>query len=188
VPPSRQNLQAAAADVLITPRVLDQAAFDSLSESLRSLIRDAIASGSELRGALDELTGARDEATKSSRFLQDRLKVSVRMLKAFQSQIEQIQSQIETLDNDRRSGQQLLAEIEQRVDSVRDRTEALTQLVESAEVNIAVLAHRSAQAATKAELTAAELAGRLARWEACDQEADPHLPGAASPGARSEET
>jgi chromosome segregation ATPase len=140
-------------DVLITPRVLDQGSYDDLALSLRSLIDEATATRGELRRVLDELSEARGEMRESSGFLQERLKVSVRMLKAFQTQIEHVETLLETLSGRQRETQRALAEIDERIYLAADRAEALARFVESAEVNIAVAAHKSARAAMRSEET-----------------------------------
>ncbi len=150
-------------DVVITPRVLDQASFDDLAASLQSLIKQAHAAGGELRGVLGELAEARAETARSSGFLQERLRVSVRMLKAFQTQIEHVDSLLEMLRARQHDTERDLAEIDERIDLARDRTDALARLVESAEVNIAVLAHKTARAAGRAGDKAEELARMVAR-------------------------
>ena len=149
-------------DVVITPRVLDQASFDGLAESLQTLIEHANASAAELRGVLGELAEDRRETARSTGHLQERLRVSVRMLTAFQTQIEQVESLLDTLRCRQQDTQRAMAEIDERISRADQRTEALARLVESAEVNITVLAHKSAQAAGRAEARASELAQLLA--------------------------
>ena len=149
-------------DVVITPRVLDQASFDSLADSLQTLIKQAHASAAELRGVLDELAEDRRETAKSTGHLQERLQVSVRMLTAFQTQIEHVESLLDTLGRRQQDAQRAMAEIDERISLAGQRTEALDRLVESAEVNITVLAHKSAKAAGRAEARAGELAQLLA--------------------------
>ncbi|MHC4273631.1 MAG: hypothetical protein ACYTF2_08295 [Planctomycetota bacterium] len=150
-------------DVLITPRVLDQASFDDLAASLQALIKQADAAAGELRGVLGKLGEGRAESVNASGFLQERLRVSARMLKAFQTQIEHAEALLETLRRRQQDTERAMARIDERIDLASDRAEALTRLVESAEVNIAVLAHKTAQAASGAEARAAELAELLAR-------------------------
>jgi chromosome segregation ATPase len=147
---------------VITPRVLDQASFDGLADSLQTLIMQANASAAELRGVLGELAESRAETGRSSSFLQERLRVSVRMLTAFQTQIEQVESLLDTLRGRQQDAQRAMAEIDERISLAGQRTEALSRLVESAEINITVLAHKSAKAAGRAEARASELAQLLA--------------------------
>jgi septal ring factor EnvC (AmiA/AmiB activator) len=152
-------------DVLITPRVLDQASFDDLAASLQALIKQAGTAAGDLRGTLGELAEGRAETARSSGFLQERLRVSARMLKAFQTQIEHAEALLETLRRRQQGTERAMAQIDERIDLAGDRAEALARLVESAEVNIAVLAHKTAQAASQGEARAAELAELLARGE-----------------------
>jgi chromosome segregation ATPase len=134
---------------MITPRVLNQAAFDDLAARLQALIEQANDSVHELRGVLGELSGAKTEASRSSGFLQDRLLVGARLVKAFQTQIDHVDELLENLGRQRLEAERALDEIEERIEFARDRAENLTRLVESAEVNIAVTAHRSAQLASR---------------------------------------
>jgi ABC-type transporter Mla subunit MlaD len=149
-------------DVVITPRVLDQSSFDDLAASLQKLIKQSHAAGDELRGVLADVVAARAETGKSSSFLQERLRVSVRMLTAFQTQIEHVESLLDTLNRRQQDAERAMAQIDERIDLARQRTDALAELVESAEVNITVLAHKSAKAAGRAEARASELAQLLA--------------------------
>ncbi len=127
-----------------------------------------------------------EDASKTSAFLQDRLRVGVRMLKALQTQIEHAATVVDAMESSRASAieaaerladirglvehrieeavgsafersQRRLAAREAALDQVDEqialadaRAEAVTQLVESAEVNIAALAHKSARRATGA--------------------------------------
>ena len=140
---------ARISDVMITPRVLNQAAFNDLAAGLKALIEQANDSAYELRSVLGELSGANTEASRSSSFLQDRLVVGARMVKAFQTQIDHVDALLEGLGRQRLEAERALEEIEERIELAHDRAEALTRLVESAEVNIAVTAHRSAQLASR---------------------------------------
>jgi chromosome segregation ATPase len=151
VPSSRAEAAppAPSCDVMITPRVLNQAAFNDLAASLKALIEQASNSAYELRSVLDDLSGARNEASRSSGYLHDRLKVGARMVKAFQTQIDHVEAVLEGLGRQRLEAERTLEEIEERIELAHDRAEALTRLVESAEVNIAVTAHRSAQLASR---------------------------------------
>jgi predicted nucleic acid-binding Zn-ribbon protein len=132
-------------EIVITPRALDQASYDDLSVSLRALIDRAVAVTGELRAAMNEVDGLRDETGQAAVALQERLRVSVRMLKAFQVQIEHIESVLADQAAASRRTEQTLAELDRRIAQAEDRAEAVTRLVESAEVNIAVLAHKTAR-------------------------------------------
>ena len=81
-------------DILLTPRVLDQNAFNQLSETLRGLIEQANGATQLLRDEFEQADGAKGQATKASAGLHERLRVSARMLKAFQSQIDLVQERI----------------------------------------------------------------------------------------------
>ncbi|MCH8315964.1 MAG: hypothetical protein IIA64_08335 [Planctomycetes bacterium] len=81
-------------DILLTPRVLDQNAFNQLSETLRGLIEQANGAAQLLRDEFEQADGAKGQASKASAGLHERLRVSARMLKAFQSQIDLVQERI----------------------------------------------------------------------------------------------
>ncbi len=124
-------------EIVITPRVLDQAAYDDLAAMLQALIGEAGAAAGTLRQGLGE-------SSKASASLQERLKVSVRMLKALQLQLDGARAHADELARQRRRVEQAVEEAEDRLGALLDRAEALSRLVESAEVNIAVAAHRAA--------------------------------------------
>ncbi len=190
-------------DVLITSPVIDQTSLDNLAASLQALIDQAGAAASELREALKQTAEVRSQTAKASGHLQDRLRVSARMLKAFQSQIEDVQATMTDLKSHKQQTEQAateldallsgsearardavelfeqraaeasrsamqryerqitarqpaLAEMDQRIDDAKVRGETLAKLVESAEVNVAVLAHKSAQATKQIEAEAVQ--------------------------------
>lgn len=194
--------------VMITPRVLDQGALDELSSSLRNLIDDAAEIRSRLRDTVDQLRSANDQSNQSTMQLQERLRLSARMLKAFQSQIDRVdaavasvtQQQIDTEGAEKRLAEALasfesrmqavvessctqieaaraaafeqldqhlavrqgeVAAVERQLGEARDRAETLTRLVEGAEVNIAVLAHKSGQSARDAHVASVEIEASL---------------------------
>ena len=86
-----------AKDVMLTPRVLDQSAYESLSNALGAQIEKASEILSELRERFDQAKDSRGQATKASASLQERLRVSARMLKAFQTQIDSVQECLSAL-------------------------------------------------------------------------------------------
>lgn len=90
-------LSIEAKDVMLTPRVLDQSAYDALSNALSSQIEKAGEVLSELRERFDQAKDSRGQAKKSSASLQERLRISARMLKAFQTQIDSVQDCLSSL-------------------------------------------------------------------------------------------
>lgn len=207
VQPTMAGIGMQQDDVLITPRVIDQTSFDNLAASLQALIDQAGAAAGELREALKQTAEVRTQTAKASGHLQDRLRVSARMLKAFQSQIEDVRATMSDLKSHKQQTEQAateldallsgsearardavelfekrtaeasrsalqryeqqitarqpaLAEMDQRIDDAKDRGETLAKLVESAEVNVAVLAHKSAQATKQVEAEAVQT-GRI---------------------------
>ena len=107
-------------DILLTPRVLDQNAFNQLSETLRGLIEQANGAAQLLRDEFDQASGAKGQASKASAGLHERLRVSARMLKAFQSQIDLVQERITHLTTARKEAQ-----------SVSDNLQGLAEQFES---------------------------------------------------------
>lgn len=191
----------------VTPRVLDQRAFDELSRTLRELVKDARTATAELSETISGAEQRDRDAVRSAEHLQEQVRLSARLLKAMQVQAESLQSvskvaeqsstQTEALrelfDNkskeiDRRVAsilagvetrvneiiekrveemlkarcEQLLAarkvallsEVENRLAELQQPAERVCQMVETAEVNIAALAHRSALSVRQAEETA----------------------------------
>ncbi len=99
-------------DILLTPRVLDQNAFNQLSETLRGLIEQANGTAQLLRDEFDQASGAKGQASKASAGLHERLRVSARMLKAFQSQIDLVQERIGQLTAARKEAQEASSRLE----------------------------------------------------------------------------
>ncbi|MCA9289585.1 MAG: hypothetical protein KDA25_00560, partial [Phycisphaerales bacterium] len=73
----------------LTPRVLDQQAFDELGGTLRTLIDDAGRAGLDLREIVRQAGVTDAAAAKASARLLERLNLAAGMLKAFQTQIDQ---------------------------------------------------------------------------------------------------
>ncbi len=84
--PSQSSI--APRETFVTPRVIDQMAFDELAGTLRALLDESARAAEALD---DRMRRARDldsEPVRASGQLQDRLRLGARMLKAFQSQID----------------------------------------------------------------------------------------------------
>lgn len=79
-------------DIVLTPRVLDQRAFDELSTTLQQLISQSQELSVELSRHIEAASALDAQATRASTRLQDRLHLSARMLKALQVQIDKLQS------------------------------------------------------------------------------------------------
>lgn len=88
----QRNKTMATTDVVLTPRVLDQRAFDELSETLQHLISQSQDLTSELAHQVEAASTLDTQATRASTRLQDRLHLSARMLKALQVQIDKLQN------------------------------------------------------------------------------------------------
>lgn len=201
----------------LTPRVLDQRAFDELSRTLRGLVKDARTATDELSQTIHQAE-ERDRASMgSAQQLQEQIRLSARLLKAVQLQSEtlsnaskgaqetakNVEPMRETLDGHyaefERRVESLLAEAEQRIaaqlearsnelfnarkdELLREcddrlaellpRAERLCQMVELAEVNIAALAHRSAENVRAADETAGRCESAAAMLKSILQDAD----------------
>ena len=97
-------------------------------------------------------------AERVAEFLQQRLRVGAGMLKALQAQIDEMNGLVHDLRQGRQEAEQAvrlyeekliareqaLDRIDDRIALAADRAEALSNMVESAEVNLAVLAARAA--------------------------------------------
>jgi chromosome segregation ATPase len=79
-------------DILISPRVLDVAAADAFTASLRDLVDSARAESARLRQAIDDAAARESQITRASRQLHERLSLGARMLKAFQAQIDALET------------------------------------------------------------------------------------------------
>lgn len=128
----------------------------------------------ELLELAESLSGLQRQSASTAQYLQDRLRVGARLLKALQLQIDHVQGlraatqgtaeaaqrNVADLAEMRgiieRQARELLdsglARIEERLAAARERAERIEAMVESAEVNIAVLLHKAAKAAQGVEL------------------------------------
>lgn len=104
-------------DAFLTPRVLDQRAFDELAGMLRSLIDEAREAAERLEAA----QGPASEPAQASARLQERLRLGARMLKAFQSQIDRGEAAVEALDDHRRQAEAAQAEVNRRLEDLQAR-------------------------------------------------------------------
>ncbi len=84
-------------------------------------------------------------AGRAAEFLQQRLRVSAGMLKALQGQIDEMHGLFRDLRQGRQEVEQVLDRVDERIALAADRAEVLSNMVESAEVNLAVLAARAAR-------------------------------------------
>lgn len=126
--PPPQASRADHGDVFLTPRVLDQKAFDELAGVLRGLIGEA----EQAADRLDErLEAARQNAAApaaASAQLQERLRLGARMLKAFQTQIDRAEAAVGTLDDQHKRSETGEAGLERRLAELEERaTETIAE-------------------------------------------------------------
>jgi hypothetical protein len=160
-------------DIVLTPRVLDQRAFDEFSETLQHLISQSQDLAVELARQVEAASTLDTQATRASTRLQDRLHLSARMLKALQVQIDRLQSMQDEFnarrsDADKTHTQQLealethrgklAAQLDERTRSteeqladLNDAVIKLTDLVVQSEKSITSVAYRAAQSAQRSE-------------------------------------
>jgi chromosome segregation ATPase len=222
-----------------TAGVTDETPAGDMAGALRSLIDRTVESAHHLKEGLAQIAEARDEARTASARLQERLRLSARMLKALQGQSDHVGTLLADLEDGRRGAEraaadlerllgrleararaavehfeqrvdeahrstlqryegqivlreQVLADLEAGLDDAKSRADALARLVESAEVNVAVLAHKSAQASKEAEIRANRSAEMVRRCDEAHQRLSQQLTEAVEridlAAARSEES
>ncbi len=88
-------------------------------------------------------------AERAAEFLQQRLRVGAGMLKALQAQIDELHGLARDLRHARQEAEQALDRVDERIALAADRAEVLSNMVESAEVNLAVIAGRAAGRSTE---------------------------------------
>jgi DNA repair exonuclease SbcCD ATPase subunit len=113
--PRPDAARPAGQDAFLTPRVLDQRAFDELAGMLRSLIDEAQRAAERLEAA----QGPGGEPALASARLQERLRLGARMLKAFQSQIDRGEAAVGTLDEHRQQAEAVQAEVNRRLEELQ---------------------------------------------------------------------
>jgi chromosome segregation ATPase len=106
---------AGGRDGFLTPRVLDQSAFDDLAATLRALVAEARAAAADLRGGLDASRGTDGRAKSAVAQLSERLHVGARMLKAFQVQIDRVDAAVGTLKDHRSAIDAATADLDRRL-------------------------------------------------------------------------
>jgi len=117
-------------DIMITPRVLDQTAFNELTGQLRALIDHAHDATGMLREALEHAQSDQSRAARAADNLQDRLRLSARMLKAFQLQIGRIESALEGFESYEKRCKQAIDNLNEQADAVEQRLRSNIQLYE----------------------------------------------------------
>ncbi|MEM7229965.1 MAG: hypothetical protein AAF432_14245, partial [Planctomycetota bacterium] len=119
--------EKATRDVFIAPRVVDQQSFDDLASTLRTLIDEANQTKASLATAVTRIGDGDAYASKASAHLQDRLRLSARMLKAFQSQIERAEQAVDRLTNQQDAMTEMLQRIEAAQQDEADRLETMAR-------------------------------------------------------------
>jgi len=172
-----------ASGAFLAPRVLDQRAFDELAGTLRSLIDEAAASRTELRDALERLAQSDSYASTASQHLQERLRLSARMLKAFQSQIERAEHTAERIESQQASLNEVLQRLDetrrqeqQRADQAADAFRArLDELVGEAVDSFRTRVNDVRATMNQSDERLDDVAARLASLESDAQDMETHL-------------
>ena len=124
-PPDGTNGSARAS--FITPRVLDQGAFDELSGRLEKLIAEAHQSVADLEARATSLRKLQEAPRDATTQLQERLRLGARMLKAFQGQIDLAQNSIADLQTQD-------ADVVRNADEVKQTLQAFDQRLHDADL------------------------------------------------------
>lgn len=82
-------------DNFITPRTIDHQPNDEIVASMRELIAEASVASSRLTNLIEQTSDSDAWANKASVHLQERLRLSARMLKAFQTQVDRVEGALE---------------------------------------------------------------------------------------------
>jgi len=114
-------------DPFLTPRVLDERAFREFTGQLRAMLNDAESVAGQLAEAAEQHQSDCAEATQRSRQLQDRLRLSARMLKAIQVQSESLEQSTQRAEQLEQRLNQLNDEYEQRIATLDERLAELDQ-------------------------------------------------------------
>ena len=154
-------------DVLLTPRVLDQNAFDQLSQTLRALIDQASGAAEQLRDEFDQASEAKGQASNASEGLHERLRVSARMLKAFQSQIDLVQERITQLTTARKEAQAASDNLNGLAEKFESRvTDAAAIFEDQIDETLQSRLKRFDKQLTEREQATADMSDRITRAEA----------------------
>lgn len=94
VSPATAQSPAPPRETFVTPRVIDQTAFDELAGTLRALLDEAARTADALNDRMRRAQELDREPVRASGQLQERLRLGARMLKAFQSQIDGVDAAV----------------------------------------------------------------------------------------------
>ena len=146
-----------AREVFLTPRVLDQNAFEELSGALKGMVREASAEAAALKGTLDSATKVRAEVAEATGKQRATLELSSKVLKALTARAESLEQILSRIENGRAMLDRLSLESERLVASrVASVESGLRQAAETIEVRIA-------EASASGEAAADRLDQALAR-------------------------
>jgi len=177
VPPSGYRLLD---DAFITPRILDESAFNAWTESLRALIQDADARSARLSSTATDTQKLATTIRDAAAHLQTRITRSEKLAGTLEQQTTRAESVIERLtgaiadDKDLESLARRI--IEQRKTAlqklVAHNLDALTAPIEQAESRAAEAEARADRAERKAEQAEARLAALESRLDELTKSAD----------------
>lgn len=159
-------------EIIRTIQVLDRDAVDEIADTIGAVIERFRQATQTLTAQLDQAQKSREDMDHAAADLQQRLRIGVQLLKALEERGNEIKDIGQTLDSRKQLAleaeerlEEKFAEFDQRLgeaatkfeqqtqntsDGILERTVAVSELVESAEVNVALMARRISQALEQA--------------------------------------
>ena len=167
-------------EIIRTIQILDRDAVDEIADTIGSVIERFRQATQTLTAQLDQAQQSKEDADRAAGDLQQRLRIGVQLLKALEDRADEIRDIGQTLDSRKQLAleaeqklQEKFAEFDQRLgeavtkfeqqtqntsDGILESTVAVSELVESAQVNVALMARRVSLALeqTNAQLNQAQ--------------------------------
>lgn len=188
--------------VFLSPRVLDQGAFDEYASALRKMLDDAARTARDAAQAAGDAAGVRDELTETHARHRSHLEITTKLIKALGAKTDEVRTTIDRVEQRLAEAKELEERVDrivaERVSEAEQRLAAQTQHLES---SIAALVEDRVQATlemhvrTAMERFTSELEGKvdverasmlemLDRFEATRDELAEKLELSASPNVR----
>lgn len=118
------NDQLATDQVFLTPRIVDQKAFEQFSETLKGLVRDAAGQSRTLLATTTEVKSLGDHLRAASKELQGRVETAVRVIPTIDQRVQRAEALAEQLGKELSAKQEQvrsLVEAQVAIDSARVR-------------------------------------------------------------------
>jgi DNA repair exonuclease SbcCD ATPase subunit len=143
-----QNPAPVTREVFLTPRVIDQGAFEELSGSLKSLVREAATEAASLRATLDTATRVRADAAEGAGKQRATLELSSKLLKALTARAESVEHTLARIESGREALDRLSLESERMVAARLAAVETgLREAADRIEYRVAQATHAGTRAA-----------------------------------------